>query len=93
MQLPTLAESDRELDPGPLQMDVERDERQSLLIHLSTPLVDFTSVGQKFAGPERIVVKKTAGVAVGRDVHVVQLQFAVADQTEAIPQVGLSSSD
>ena len=72
-------------------MHVERDQGQSFLIKLSPQLVDFASVGQQPAHTQGIVVVIPACMGVGRDMHVVQLHFAFADQAETIPEIGLAS--
>ena len=93
VQFAAFAKANGDLDPGALEVDVQGDQGEALLIELPPQLVDFTAVGQQLAGAQRVVVEISPGVAVGRDVHVVQLQFAVADQTEAIPQVGFAVAD
>ena len=65
MQLAAFAQADGELDPGPFEVNVEGDQRQPFLIHQAPQLVDFTAMGQQFAGAQRVVVEVTAGVGVG----------------------------
>ena len=65
MQLATFAQADGELDPGPLEVNVEGDQRQPFLIHQTAQLVDLTAMGQQFAGAQWVVVEVTAGVGVG----------------------------
>ena len=65
MQFAPFAQADGELDPGPLEMNVEGDQRQAFLIHQATQLVDLAAMGQQFAGAQWVVVEVTAGVAVG----------------------------
>lgn len=93
MQLAPLAQADGHFDPGTLQLQVEGNQGQAFLIQQATQLVDFPPVGQQFAHPQRVVVEVAAGMAVGGDVYVVQQQLTVADQTEAIPQIGLPGTD
>ena len=93
MQLAALSETDGELDPGALEMDVEGHQGQPLLIELAAQFVDLAPMGQQPSGAQWVVVEVTARMAVGGDVHVVQLQFSVADQAEAVPQVGFAGAD
>ena len=74
-------------------MHVEGDQGEALLVEGTPQLVDLAPVGQQLAHPQRVVVEVAAGVAVGRDVHVVQLHLAIADQAEAIAQVHLAGPD
>ena len=39
------------------------------------------------------MVEVAAGMGVGGDVHVVELQFSIADQAEPVAKVGLSGPD
>ena len=64
MQLSTFAQTEGELDPGPLEVDVEGDQREPSLIHQTAQLVDFTAMGQQFAGAQWIVVEIVSGVGV-----------------------------
>ena len=47
MQLATFAQPDGELDPGPLEVNVEGDQCQAFLIHQAAQLVDLTAMGQQ----------------------------------------------
>ena len=65
MQLAAFAQADGELDPGPLEVNVEGDQRQAFLIHQAAQLVDLAAMGQQFAGAQRVVVEVAAGIGLG----------------------------
>ena len=60
VQLPPLADADGELDPGPLEMDVEGDQGQAFLIELPAEFVDLAAVSQQPASPQWIVIEIAA---------------------------------
>ena len=47
MQFATFAQTDGELDPGSLEVNVEGDQREPFLIHQTAQFVDITVVDQK----------------------------------------------
>ena len=65
MQLATFDQPDGELDPGPLEVKVEGNQRETFLIHQTAQLVDLAAMGQQFAGAQRVVVEVATGVGVG----------------------------
>ena len=65
VQLAPFAQSDGELDPGPLEVKVEGNQRETFLIHQTAQLVDLAAMGQQFAGAQRLVVEVAAGMGVG----------------------------
>ena len=87
VQLAAFGQTDCQLDPGALEVQVQGDQGEAFLISGNPHFVNFAAVGQQFAHPQRLVVEKGAGMAVGRNVHVVQLQFSLANQAEAIAQI------
>ena len=50
-------------------------------------------MGQQPAHPQRLMVEIAAGLLMAGNVHVVQLQLPLADQAEAVAQVGLAGPD
>ncbi len=89
MELASLGQPQRQLDPGALEVKVQGNQGQSLLLQGDAKFGDLAPVCQELSHPQGLVVEEPTRMAVGRDVHVVQLQLAIADQAEAIPQVAL----
>ena len=74
-------------------MELQWNQGEPFLIQVNPQLVDLTPMGEQAPDPQGVVVEVGPRMAVGRNVHVVQLHLAIADQAEAIPQVGLSCPD
>ena len=93
VQLAALGQADGELDPGPLEVQVEGDQGEALLIEGHPQFFDLAPVGQQFAHSQGLVVEVGPGMGVGGDVHVVELQLPLADQAEAVAQVAVARPD
>ena len=65
VQLAALAQANGELDPGPLEVEVERDQGEALLVEGDPQFFDFAAVGQQLAGAQGLVVEVGPGMAVG----------------------------
>jgi hypothetical protein len=63
------------------------------LVHATDELPDFLTMQQQFPGATRIVVEKLGGGLVRRNVDVVEMNFAVPNQGEPVPQVGFAFPD
>ena len=81
---------DGELDLGPavLEVERERDQRKSLLIHPCAQPVDLVAVDEKLPVAVGFVTEDAGRLAVRRDVQSDQPQLAVAD-----PAVGVGELD
>lgn len=93
VQFAALAKANGELDPGTFEMDVQGHQGQPFLIQLPAQFVDLAAMGQQLAHPQRLMVEVLAGLFMAGDVHVMELEFAVTHQAEAITQVGLTGPD
>ena len=87
------AQADGEFDPTAFEVNIQRDQGEPFGVELTPELVDLAAMGQQPAHPQRLMVEVAAGLFMAGNVHVVQLQLALADQAEAITQVGLAGAD
>ena len=60
-------------------MNVEGDEGESLFVQLPPQLVDLTAMSEKLSRSQWVVIEVSARVAMRGDMHVVKLQFSLAN--------------
>src|SRR6185503_5781343 len=75
-----------------LEVHAQRDEREALLRHLASHLLDFVAMQQELA-LAFFVVAVVAGVTVRADVDVAQPDFALVDARIAVAQVDAPLTD
>jgi hypothetical protein len=64
VQFAAAPQADGGLDPGALEVQVERDQGEALLIEGDAQPIDLAAMGQQSPHPQRLVVEVGAGVAV-----------------------------
>ena len=74
------------------EVNAQRDERVTLLLHLADQARDLLAVQQELARAQRVMVHDIA-LSVRRDVNVLQPRLAVVDSHETIAKVGPSVPD
>jgi len=79
-------EADQHLGPAANEIDLERDERETLLRHFPGKLADLFLMQQELARPERVVVRQIA-LGIVADVPVQQEHLLVLHDGVAVGQV------
>src|SRR5207253_9652670 len=74
------------------EVNAQRDERVTLLLHLADQARDLLAVQQELARTQRVMVHDIA-LSIRRDVNVLQPRLAVVDSHETIAKVGPSVPD
>ena len=74
-------------------MNVEGDEGEPLFVQLPPQLVDLTAMGEQLSRSQWVVIEVSARVAMGGDMHVVKLQFSLANQTKTIAEIRFAITD
>src|SRR5512140_2509063 len=86
VELLPAAQSDLELDPWPLEVELHRDDGQSPLLDLAEEVVDLLPLEEELADAQRVDDPHVA-VRVGRDVHVLDERLVPAEGGEAVRDV------
>src|SRR6185503_2435904 len=89
VKLLTLAEGERDLRFPTLEVDLEREQRQTLTLHCADHLPDLLLVQEEFPSPRRLVIE-VARLFIGRYVQIEQKDFSVLNDRIGIGDVGLS---
>ena len=92
VQLFAAAQPKLKLDVVLLEIDLGRDQRESLLFSLADQLVDLNMMQQQLAHPGRIVVLPVTEGVFG-DVHVVDEHLAVLNAAERFLEIHLAVAD
>src|SRR3954451_11355689 len=85
----TLAQCKRDLRLAALEVDLERQQRQSLTLDRADHLADLLFVQEEFSSPRGLVIE-VARLFVGRYVQIQQKDFSVFNDRVGVGDVGLS---